>query len=187
MPVIAATLLGTAMRQLGPDNAFWIDGEWIGWNSILDPEDPPSCHLEELERIAELRFKYPNADVTLIPYFNDLLELASTFHFETGRHLNVYGDIGELFGAITYGIRLNRNYAQGSDGRLGKDHVEIKTITPFKNSDVVTIDRSGNFNKLLVVKIDEAFQVRGRMVDRSKLPKGSGRYFRVKWTDLPAS
>ena len=24
---------------LGPDNAFWIDGEWLGWDSIIDPEE----------------------------------------------------------------------------------------------------------------------------------------------------
>lgn len=33
----------------------------------------------------------------------------------------MYGDIGELFGAITYGIKLNKSYVQGSDGRLGND------------------------------------------------------------------
>lgn len=69
-----------------------------------------------------------------IPYFEDLTSLAESYHLETGLHLSVYGDIGELFGAITYGIKLNRTYAQGSDGRLGNDHVEIKTITPFKVS-----------------------------------------------------
>ena len=99
----------------------------------------------------------------------------------------VWGDIGELFGAITYGIKLNRTYAQGADGRLGNDHVEIKTITPFKKKDEVLVDLSGHFIKLLVVKINEAFQVCGRMVDRRSLPTPRGRYLRVRWADLPSS
>ncbi|WP_223215867.1 hypothetical protein [Rhizobium herbae] len=99
------------------------------------------------------------------------MSLAESYHLETGRHLDVYGDIGELFGAITYGIRLNKNYAQGADGRLGNDHVEIKTITPFKSKDEVFVKVSGNFSKLLVVKINADFQVSSRMVARSRLPK----------------
>ena len=96
----------------------------------------------------------------------------------------MYGDIGELFGAITYGIKLNKTYAQGSDGRLENDHVEIKTITPFKTKDVVMVDTSRHFNKLLVVKINAEFQVSGRMVSRKQLPKRSGRYVRIRWDDL---
>ncbi len=122
----------------------------------------------------------------MIPYFENLISLAESYHYETGLHLAVYGDVGELFGAITYGIKLNKTYAQGSDGRLGNDHIEVKTITPFKNKDEVLVDTNGNFNKLLVVKINEAFQVSGRMIDRKELPKRSGRYLRVKWADLPA-
>ena len=111
--------------------------------------------------------------------------MAASYHLETGRHLDVYGDIGELFGAITYGIRLNKNYAQGADGRLGNDHVEIKTITPFKAKDEVFVKVSGNFSKLLVVKINADFEVSSRMVDRSKLPKTVKSTFRIRWSDLP--
>lgn len=120
----------------------------------------------------------------MIPYFEDLISLAESYHLETGLHLSVYGDIGELFGAITYGIKLNKTYAQGSDGRLENDHVEIKTITPFKTKDVVMVDTSRHFNKLLVVKINAEFQVSGRMVSRKQLPKRSGRYLRIRWEDL---
>ena len=175
------------MNALGPDNAFWIDGEWLSWDDIPeeDEDDFRGSHLAQLEYEAELRFQYPNADIALVPLFRDLLELAERHHIETGRHLQVYGDLGEMFGAITYGIKLHRNYAKGSDGRLGNDHVEVKTITPFKTKDVVVIDTSGNFSKLLVVKIDESFQVSGRMIHRKELPKRAGRYLRVRWCDLP--
>jgi hypothetical protein len=63
--------------------------------------------------------------------------------------------------------------------------VEVKTITPFKRKDEVVVDLSGNFSKLLVVKINEEFQVSGRMIDRKDIPRRKGRYLRVKWSDLP--
>lgn len=153
--------------------AFYDDGEWVSWSDV-----------EEQLRYQEWRAKYPNAIRSLIPYFQDLLSLAESYHFETGRHLTVYGDIGELFGAITYGIKLHKNYAQGSDGRLGNDPIEIKTITPFKSKDEVVVKVSGNFSKLLVVKINADFEVSSRMVDRSKLPKTAKPFLRIRWGDL---
>ena len=174
------------MGNLGPDEAFWIDGEWVSLWDFPDPDDRGEGRLAELEAEAEIRFRYPKAqDYALIPYFRELLAIAQAFHRDTRRHLNVYGDLGELFGAINFGIKLHRAYAQGSDGRLGDDLVEIKTITPFKNLDAVKIDKSGNFSKLLVVKINEDFHISGRMIDRKDLPKREGRYQLVRWEDLP--
>lgn len=167
------TFFTTDQGSLGPDNAIWDDGEWIGHAEI-------GSHLAELE----LRARYPKADLTLIPYFKQLLSLAEDYHFETGRHLQVYGDIGELFGAIHYGIQLHRNYAKGSDGRLGDDFVEIKTITPFKQTDTVIVRLDRNFSKLLIVKIDDAFQVFGRMIDRRDLPTAKGKRLTVTWDGL---
>jgi len=157
------------------DRAFYDDGEWVLW-SEMDADS-----LRDQEWCA----RYPNANRAMMPYFDDLLGLAKDYHQETGLHLAVYGDLGELFGAITHGIKLNKNYAQGADGRIGNDHVEVKTITPFKNKDVVVVDKSGHFNKLFVVKINESFEVSGRMIDRKQLPKRSGRYLKVRWADLP--
>ncbi|CDO36135.1 hypothetical protein [Novosphingobium sp. KN65.2] len=103
------------MQQLGPDNAIWDDGEWISWDEI-----------NEQIQYKEWRAKYPNADLSLVSIFEDLICTAEQYHMHTGKHLQVYGDIGELYGAITHGIKLHRNYAQGSDGRLGNDLVEVK-------------------------------------------------------------
>jgi hypothetical protein len=118
--------------MLGIDNAFWDDGEWVSWEEI-----------DEQVRHKEWGAKYPNADRSLIPIFEDLIRLAESYYFATGSHLQVYGDIGELFGAITHGIKLHKNYAQGSYGRLGNDLVEVKTITPFKRNDTVEVKLSG--------------------------------------------
>ena len=104
--------------MLGPDNAIWDDGEWVGWGEIEEQ------------------------------------------------------------------IQLHRNYAQGSDGRLGDDFVEVKTITPFKANDYVEVKASGNFSKLLVVKINQDFELSCRMVARKDLPKAKGGKHRINWLEI---
>jgi len=155
------------------DNAFYDDGEWITWSEI-------NSHLERLEFEA----RFPHLDVDLVPIFQDLLAVAEDYHNLTGSHLQLYGDLGELYGAITHGIKLHRNYAQGSDGKLGNDFVEIKTITPFKSNDTITLNLKRNFSKVLIVKIDSEFEVQGRLIDRKALPKPKGDTLRISWADL---
>jgi hypothetical protein len=152
------------------DNAIYDDGEWITWTEI-------NSHLERLEFEAA----FPNLDVDLVPVFQDLLSVAIDYHEQTGRHLQVYGDLGELYGAITHGIKLHRNYAKGSDGRLGNDFVEVKTITPFKRNNVVTLNLERNFSKVLIVKIDENFEVSSKLISRKELPKPNGKRVRLDW------
>ncbi len=155
------------------DNAIYDDGEWITWTEI-------NSHLARLE----FQARFPHLDVDLVPVFQDLLQVAIDYHELTGSHLQVYGDLGELYGAITYGIKLHRNYAQGSDGKLGNDFVEVKTITPFKSSDTVTINLERNFSKLLIVKIDADFEVSGKLVERKSLPKAKGKRLRLAWDQI---
>ena len=155
-------------------DGIWDDGEWISWDEIS----------EQLQ-YKEWGAKYPNANRSLIPIFEQLLSVAEAYNQATGSHLQVYGDIGELFAAITLGLKLHRNYTPGSDGRLGDDFVEVKTITPFKANDVVTAKASGNFNKLFVVKINEDFELSYRLISRTNLPAPKGGVYRIAWTKMP--
>ena len=155
------------------NNAFWDDGEWVTWDEI-----------NEQIQYKEWRARYPNADLSAVAVFENLLETAQSYYELTGRHLQVYGDIGELYGVITHGLKLHRNYAQGSDGRIGNDFVEVKTITPFKSNDVVTLNLARNFSKALIVKINRDFEVRGKLIDRKLLPKAGGARLRIAWSSL---
>jgi hypothetical protein len=155
------------------NNAFWDDGEWITWDEI-----------NEQIQYKEWRARYPNADLSLVSVFENLLETAQSYHELTGRHLQVYGDIGELYGVITHGLKLHRIYAQGSDGRIGNDFVEVKTITPFKSNDVISLNMTRNFNKVLIVKINENFEIRGKLIDRRSLPKSAGDRLRLDWASF---
>lgn len=159
--------------HLDSSNAIWDDGEWISWGDINDQI-----------QYKEWGAKYPKADLSLVPIFEDLMALAEQYNSQTGKHLQVYGDIGELFGAITHGIKLHKNYAQGSDGRVGNDFIEVKTITPFKKNDAITVKLSGNFNKLLIVKINEDHEISSELIDRSKLPKTKANVLKINWSDI---
>lgn len=161
------------MNELGPENAIWDDGEWVSWENI-------NSHLARLEFLD----RFPHGNPELSPALRDLISAASGYHMQTGKHLQLHGAIGELFGAVYFGVTLHKPFAQGSDGRLGNDFVEIKTISPLKGKDIVTVKRAGNFNRLLVVKIDEDYEVSGRMVDRADIEKGSGKLMRIKWSDI---
>lgn len=154
-------------------NAIYDDGEWITWDEI-------NSHLDRLE----FQARFPDLDVDLVPIFQDLLRVAQSYHELTGSHLQVYSDLGELYGAITHGIKLHRNYAQGSDGKLGNHFVEVKTITPFKSKDTITLNLKRNFSKVLIVKIDSNFEVQGKLIDRRSLPKAKSQRLKLSWLDL---
>lgn len=157
------------------DNAIYDDGEWITWTDI-------NSHLERLEFEA----RFPNLNLDLVPIFQDLLAVAQNYHHLTGSHLQVYGDLGELYGAITHGIKLHRNYAQGSDGKIGNQFVEVKTITPFKTTDTITLNLKRNFSMVLIVKIDADFEVHSKLIDRKVLPKVKGDWLNLSWADIIA-
>lgn len=157
----------------GPSDGIWDDGEWIGWDWIND-------QLYE----QELREAYPNANLELIKVFEELVAVAAAYKEITDRYLPVFGELGEIFAEITFGIKRHKPRTQGSDGRLGNDHVEIKTISPEKSTEKVVVKRKGNFNKLLVVKISEDFEFEARMLDRKNMSKGSGKLARVSWSSM---
>lgn len=159
----------------GSSDAIWDDGEWISWEWI-------NGQLHE----QELREKYPEADPDLVNIFEELVYNAVCYKQVTGRYLPIFGELGELFAEITFGIKRHKPRTQGSDGRLGNDFIEIKTITPEKKKDKVSVKRQGNFNKLLVVKINDQFEFEARIVDRKNMSKGDGKIATVSWSSMKA-
>lgn len=146
------------------------DGEWISWAWI-------NGQLEN----QELRHQFPSADVEVIRIFQDLVALAENYFHHTGRYLQIWGELGELYAEIQYGVKRHRVGTPGSDGRIGNDWIEVKTISPEKLSDVIHVKRAGNFNKLLVVRIDKEFQFDARLIDRRALGKGLGKHAKYRW------
>jgi hypothetical protein len=163
-------------------------------NEGYSPEqiaDAAACGYNPLEwelvDQKELLAACPQADPKLVAIFDSLVENAVSYRALTGRYLQVWGELGELFAEIEYGIERHKPHTRGSDGKLGNDFVEIKTISPEKGGDQIEVKRAGNFNKLLVIKINENFEFEGRLIARKQLSKGEGKYARVSWSTLPST
>ena len=156
-------------------DGIYDDGEWISWDWING-----QLYKQELQE------QYPKADPELVEIFESLVGVAVDYHQKTGRYLQIWGELGEVYAEIKYGIKRHRAGAPGSDGRLGKDFVEIKTISPEKGGHQVHVKRAGNFSKLLVVRINEHFEFESRMINRKLVGKGNGRVALVSWSRMPA-
>lgn len=126
----------------------------------------------------------PQQNPELVLIFERLVENARSYHVLTGRYLQIWGELGELYAEVKYGIERHKPHTRGSDGKLGNDFVEIKTISPEKDGGQVQVKRAGNFNRLLIIKINEAFEFEGRFVERKQLSKGKGTYARASWSTL---
>jgi hypothetical protein len=158
-------------------DGIYDDDEWISWDWING----------EIDR-QEFAKQYPEADPAVAQIFIDLVEVARNYCGVTVRYLQIWGELGELYAEIEHGIVRHRPHTPGSDGRMGNDVVEIKTISPEKGSEKVVVSRKGNFNKLLVVKISDKFEFESRMLDRDKFCKGKTKgkgLARVAWQSMP--
>lgn len=145
---------------IAPGEGIWDDGEWVSWD-FLNGQIYEIDEGEMLER---------------------MITMAREYLALTGRHLPIYGEIGELYAARKFGIERHKEYAQGSDGRIGDLLVEIKTLTPMKESDQVLVKRAGNFGAVALVKIGRDFRLEAKLIPRSALGKGEGKFMKVYWS-----
>ena len=160
----------TGKEMNDSSDGIWDDGEWVSWDYI-------NGQIEE----QELCEKYPEASIELIRVFEDLVDVAKRYKQLTGRYLQIWGELGELYAEIKYGIKRHKPHAQGSDGKLGNDFVEVKTISPEKGDYPVLVKRAGNFSKLIVVKISQDWKFEARVIDRKSIGKGVGKHAKINW------
>lgn len=120
----------------------------------------------------------------LVTIFESLVADAKSYHQLTGRYLQIWGELGELYAEIKYRIERHKPHTSGSDGKLGNDFVEIKTVSPEKGGAQVQVKRAGNFNRLLIIRISEQFEFEGCFIERKRLSKGEGKFARVSWSSL---
>lgn len=151
-------------------DGIWDDGEWISWDYI-------NRYMED----QEMRAEFPKAPLEVVRAFLDLVEVAARYNALTDRYLEIWGELGELFVEVKYGLKRHRVHAPGADGRIGNDFVEVKTLSPGRAGDVVEVKRAGNFSKVFLVKISESFQFEARAIDRKRIKKGPGPKARIRW------
>ena len=155
-------------------DGIWSDDEWVSWDYI-------NRQIHEQDRADQ----FPLASQEILDVFENLVDVAIEYKKVTGRYLPLFGELGELYAEIKYGIQRHRPGTRGSDGKLGNDFVEVKTISPEKRAPKVRIKRSGNFNKVVLVRISANFEFQSKMIDRSVLSKGSGRFVSTSWPAVP--
>jgi len=59
----------------------------------------------------------------------------------------------------------------------------VKTISPEKSNNRVLVKSQGDFEQLLIVRIDQDFQFKGKLFERSELRGTSGKFLRGELTD----
>ena len=165
-------MTGQEIKDTG--DGIWDDGEWVSWDWINQQID-----------LQNRKTQGNTADPALADIFDRLVKVATDHKKLTGNYLQIWGVLGELYAEITFGVRRHRPRAQGSDGKIGDQFVEVKTISPEKSTAKVLVKRSGNFSKLLVVKINRNFEFDAKMLDRSALCKGPGKRAEVSWQSIP--
>lgn len=154
-----------------PWECEYIDPEWVDSQFFNLAADEPKKSLKS-------RDGFPYSTIEQTKIFHDLIECAARHFDNTGRYLQIWGELGEIYAEIKFGLRRHGTHEAGSDGTINGELVEVKTISPVKNSDRVIVKSKGNFEKLLIVRIDECFNFEGKLFDRTELKGGSGKYLR---------
>ena len=166
-------------------DAVWDDGEWISWawinENISDPDDEEWVHPFELGIDVMLPPAEAASTLEMYEIFGDLVESARRYFEATGRHLPIYGELGEIYAVLKHGLKRFEPNTAGADGKIGNDFVEVKTISPHKLTNQVEVKRAGNFNKLLIVKISSDLKFNSVLIDRKDLKNFGASKYKAKW------
>jgi hypothetical protein len=174
----AGEIADAAAVGYAPWEEAYLSKEWID-SELKDQLPSDASSLEATEQFRS-REGFPYSVQEQIEIFEDLVDCAERHFRNTGRYLQVWGELGEIYAEIKFGLCRHRTHQAGSDGTIAGNLVEVKTISPEKGNDHVLVKRQGNFEQLLIVRIDEDFQFAGKLVDRSRLIDGGGRFLRAR-------
>lgn len=153
-----------------------IDREWV--DSELEVVLEDELHTFEPGEKFQSRDGFPYCADEHVAIFQSLVDCAAR-HFEnTGRYLQVWGELGEIYAEIKFGLCRHGTHRAGSDGTIAGKLVEVKTISPERAGDRVFVKRQGDFEQLLIIRIDQNFQFQGKLFERSELKGLAGKYLR---------
>jgi hypothetical protein len=170
-----------AASGVAPWEWEYVSGEWID-SQLEDAPEEDAVLLDQRKRY-QSRDGFPFSTLEQTEIFHDLVDCAAR-HFEnTGRYLQIWGELGEIYAEIKFGLRRHGTHTAGSDGTISGKLVEVKTISPEKAGDRVLVKSQGNFDQLLIVRIDRDFQFTGKLIDRSELKGVTGKFLRGRLKD----
>lgn len=159
----------------------YIDREWV--DSQLEDTPENNSRPVNLRTPFKSRDGFPFSTLEQAEIFYDLVDCATRHFKNTGRYLQIWGELGEIYAEIKFGLRRHGTHEAGSDGTINGKLVEVKTISPEKTSDRVLVKSQGKFEQLLIVRIDQDFRFEGKLIDRNELKGASGKFLRGRLKD----
>lgn len=158
---------------VAPWDTYYISNQWIDGKLKHEPKDKDLSG--SLPKPFKSRDGFPFSTLEQINVFEGLVDCAIR-HFEnTGRYLQIWGELGEIYAEIKCGLRRHGTHHAGSDGTIEGKLVEVKTISPEKIRDYVMVKNQGNFEQLLIVRITKDFEFQAKLIDRSELKGSTGK------------
>ncbi|WP_019658405.1 hypothetical protein [Variovorax atrisoli] len=151
----------------------YVDKEWIDDQLKDEPEDDARP-----VKPFQSREGFPFSVLEQTEIFRDLVDCAARHSENTGGYLQVWSELGELYAEIRFGLCRHATHSPGHDGTITGKLVEVKTVSPEKANDHVLVKSQGNFENLLIVRVDSDFQFQGKLIDRSELKCGQGGYLK---------
>ncbi|WP_022979561.1 hypothetical protein [Ideonella sp. B508-1] len=161
-----------------PWEEVFISREWV--DQELVNQSPDSADSLNPKETFKSRNGFPFSVLEQAEILEDLVGCAERHFKNTGRYLQVWGELGEIYAEVKFGLCRHGTHQAGSDGTIDGKLVEVKTISPEKASAQVIVKSQGDFEKLLVVRIDENFEFTGKLFDRDELTGGGGKFLRAR-------
>lgn len=156
-----------------PWEAIHLDADWV--DSELDEVDGAEARLARSDVPFKSREGFPRSFIEQAEILQELIDSAIR-HFEnTGRYLQIWGELGEIYAEVAHGLRRHGTHQAGSDGTIDGTRVEVKTISPEKRGSTVTVRSQGDFEKLMIVRIDHDFNFKAKLFDRSELKRAGAK------------
>ena len=161
-----------------PWEEAYISRQWV--EEELQGQSPDPVKSLRPKEPFKSRDGFPLSVLEQAEILEDLVDCADRHFRNTGRYLQVWGELGEIYAEVKFGLCRHGTHRAGSDGTIGGKLVEVKTISPEKASDQVVVKSQGDFEQLLIVRIDENFEFTGKLVNRDELVDGGGRFLRTR-------
>lgn len=174
----AEDIADAAAVGYAPWSEAYLSKEWI--ESELEDQSPDDAGSLQPREQFRSRDGFPHSVLEQVEIFEDLVNCAERHFRNTGRYLQVWGELGEIYAEIKFGLRRHGTHQAGSDGTIAGKLVEVKTISPEKSNDHVLVKRQGDFEQLLIVRIDDNFKFTSKLIDRSRLAEGVGKFLRAR-------
>jgi hypothetical protein len=171
--IALATGVGYAPWEEAYISRQWVDEE-------LKDQSPDAAKSLKPKGPFKSRDGFPFSILEQAEILEDLVDCAERHFRNTGRYLQVWGELGEIYAEVKLGLCRHGTHQAGSDGTIDGKLVEVKTISPEKASDQVIVKSQGDFEQLLIVRIDKNFEFTGMLMDRDELADGGGKFLKAR-------